>query len=131
MPGAFVSSSTRRDGGGREIRTPEGSPPSGFQDRRNRPLCHPSGAQYSIQARPLLIVAAAAVLLVPLVPEVGTNRRAPRGVADREPYGERARGGQVGRAGALDPERVRAGAARTDGRFQRDPLDHVAGSITN
>src|SRR6266513_4861369 len=89
MPGAFVSSSTRRDGGGREIRTPEGSPPSGFQDRRNRPLCHPSGAQYSIQARPLLIVAAAAVLPVPLVPEVGTNRRAPRGVADREPYGER------------------------------------------
>jgi hypothetical protein len=37
-----------RLGGGREIRTPEGSPPSGFQDRRNRPLCHPSGAQYSI-----------------------------------------------------------------------------------
>ena len=31
-------------GGGREIRTPEGSPPSGFQDRRIRPLCHPSAA---------------------------------------------------------------------------------------
>jgi hypothetical protein len=34
----------RGSGGGREIRTPEGSPPNGFQDRRNRPLCHPSAA---------------------------------------------------------------------------------------
>ena len=31
-------------GGGSRIRTYEGFPPSGFQDRRNRPLCHPSAA---------------------------------------------------------------------------------------
>ena len=32
------------DGGGGEIRTHEAFGPSGFQDRRNQPLCHPSGA---------------------------------------------------------------------------------------
>ena len=30
-------------GGGGEIRTHEAFRPSGFQDRRNQPLCHPSG----------------------------------------------------------------------------------------
>jgi hypothetical protein len=33
----------RRFGGGGEIRTHEAFRPSGFQDRRNQPLCHPSG----------------------------------------------------------------------------------------
>ena len=32
------------DGGGGEIRTHEAFRPSGFQDRRNEPLCHPSRA---------------------------------------------------------------------------------------
>jgi hypothetical protein len=32
-------------GGGGEIRTHEAFRPSGFQDRRNQPLCHPSAAQ--------------------------------------------------------------------------------------
>ncbi len=34
-------------GGGRGIRTPGGSHLNGFQDRRNRPLCHPSGDKSS------------------------------------------------------------------------------------
>ena len=32
-------------GGGRGIRTPGAVRLNGFQDRRNRPLCHPSAAQ--------------------------------------------------------------------------------------
>jgi hypothetical protein len=32
-----------KTGGGGEIRTHEAFRPSGFQDRRNQPLCHPSG----------------------------------------------------------------------------------------
>jgi hypothetical protein len=31
------------ESGGGEIRTHEAFRPSGFQDRRNQPLCHPSG----------------------------------------------------------------------------------------
>src|SRR5947208_11033005 len=34
--------SAKQDGGG-EIRTHEAFRPSGFQDRRDQPLCHPSG----------------------------------------------------------------------------------------
>ena len=34
-------------GGGRGIRTPGAVRLNGFQDRRNRPLCHPSAAQRS------------------------------------------------------------------------------------
>ncbi len=37
------SASAKQDGGGGEIRTHEASRPSGFQDRRDQPLCHPSG----------------------------------------------------------------------------------------
>src|SRR5437870_478680 len=33
--------------GGGEIRTHEAFRPSGFQDRRNQPLCHPSGVEIS------------------------------------------------------------------------------------
>ena len=35
----------RQSGGGGEIRTHEAFRPSGFQDRRNQPLCHPSGEE--------------------------------------------------------------------------------------
>ena len=27
------------------------TPPSGFQDRRDRPLCHPSGSNYTVEVR--------------------------------------------------------------------------------
>ncbi len=33
-------------GGGGEIRTHETFRPSGFQDRRDQPLCHPSGVAH-------------------------------------------------------------------------------------
>ena len=36
-----------KTGGGRGIRTPGAVRLNGFQDRRNRPLCHPSAAQRS------------------------------------------------------------------------------------
>jgi hypothetical protein len=35
-----------KSGGGGEIRTHETFRPSGFQDRRDQPLCHPSGVAY-------------------------------------------------------------------------------------
>ena len=37
-----TTNSQHRVGGGGEIRTHEAFRPSGFQDRRNQPLCHPS-----------------------------------------------------------------------------------------
>ena len=39
-----LSCSCPEGSGGGEIRTHEAFQPSGFQDRRNQPLCHPSGA---------------------------------------------------------------------------------------
>jgi hypothetical protein len=41
MQSPSLADSTRRSGGG-EIRTHEAFRPSGFQDRRDQPLCHPS-----------------------------------------------------------------------------------------
>ena len=45
-----VSGKLRR--GGRGIRTPGAMKPNGFQDRRNRPLCHPSSVKASGTAIP-------------------------------------------------------------------------------
>jgi hypothetical protein len=39
----FSLRSKAKAGGGGEIRTHEAFRPSGFQDRRDQPLCHPSG----------------------------------------------------------------------------------------
>jgi hypothetical protein len=39
----FALRSKAKAGGGGEIRTHEAFRPSGFQDRRDQPLCHPSG----------------------------------------------------------------------------------------
>ena len=39
----FPLRSKAKAGGGGEIRTHEAFRPSGFQDRRDQPLCHPSG----------------------------------------------------------------------------------------
>jgi hypothetical protein len=41
----FFARYTMGSGGG-EIRTHETFRPSGFQDRRDQPLCHPSGVGY-------------------------------------------------------------------------------------
>ena len=43
--GHVASGVAGRFGGGRGIRTPGVVKPNGFQDRRNRPLCHPSGSE--------------------------------------------------------------------------------------
>jgi hypothetical protein len=47
MPNGDASDPARpfyEGSGGGEIRTHEAFRPSGFQDRRDQPLCHPSGA---------------------------------------------------------------------------------------
>ncbi len=87
-------------GGGRGIRTPGGLPLNGFQDRRNRPLCHPSerpgadgaGRAASVTAIPRLsarpVARSSVIQCVGLAPgHVGV---APHGGAVRAGRGVRA-----------------------------------------